>query len=395
MRADRMTSSPRVRPPASSQSPPSAAGPLPAPAAAADYLEWAKTRSMSAFSLAASGILSLPYAELGATAADLALTADPAYGYPPLQEALAARTGVPAACVVTALGTSQANHLAMAAILAPGDEVVIEHPVYEPLLAVASHLGARVRTFARPAALGFAVDPDRVRAVVTERTRLIVVTRLHNPSGAPVADETLRALGAIARASGARVLVDEVYGEMEWVEGGRDAPGPRPAFLLGEEFITTSSLTKAYGLGGIRCGWALATPALARRMWWLLDLTIGCAAHPAERLAVIALANLARVADRARAILAANRPRLAAFLAARDDLETVMPPCGTIVFPRWKGGDVEPLGAVLRERWQTTIVPGRFFGAPDHFRLGIGGDPALVAEGLDRLGQALDALRAR
>jgi hypothetical protein len=358
-----------------------------------DYLEWAKTRSIAAFPLATSGILSLPFSELGATAADLELTADPSYGYPPLQEALAARTGAPPACVVAALGTSQANHLAMAAALRPGDEVVIEHPVYEPLIAVASRLGARVRTFARPAAEGFAIDPDRVRAAVTGRTRLIVVTRLHNPTGATIPDETLRALGAIARASGARVLVDEVYREMEWVEGDRGGAGPRPAFLLGEEFITTSSLTKAYGLGGIRCGWALAAPPLARRMWWLLDLTIGCAAHPAERLAVVALANLERIADRARAILNANRPRLVSFLASRGDLETVLPPCGTVVFPRWRGGDVEPLCALLRERWQTTIVPGRCFGAPDHFRLGIGGDPVVVAEGLERLGTALDALR--
>jgi aspartate/methionine/tyrosine aminotransferase len=388
-----MTSSSPSRPPASPPSPPSATPPL--TAAGADYLEWAKTRSMATFSLATSGVLPLPWAELGATAADLELTGDPCYGYPPLQQALAARTGAPETCVVAALGTSQANHLAMAAVLEPGDEVVIEQPGYEPLLAVASRLGARVRTFERTARDRFAVDPERVRAVVTARTRLIVVTRLHNPSGAPVSDETLQALGAIARGSGARVLVDEVYREMEWVEGACAGPGPRPAFLLGEEFITTSSLTKAYGLGGLRCGWALAAPALARRMWWLLDLTIGCAAHPAERLAVIALANLERIGRRARAILLANRPRLASFLESRDDLETVMPPCGTIVFPRWQGGDVEPLCAVLRERWQTTIVPGRYFGAPEHFRLGIGGDPAVVASGLDRLARALDALRAR
>src|SRR5207248_1306843 len=164
-------------------------------------------------------------------------------------------------------------------------------------------------------------------------------------------------------AAGARVLVDEVYLELPWIEGDRSGPGPRSAFHLGPTFVVTSSLTKGYGLGGIRCGWILAEPALAGRMWSLLDLTVGAVPHVTERLGLVALRELPRLADRARVLLAANRTLLDRFLDRRDDLDAVRPPSGTVVFPRWAEGDVAPLCDRLRERYDTTVVPGRFFGA--------------------------------
>ena len=106
------------------------------------YMEWAKTRSQARCNLATSGIMNVPRAEFPLQVEELEITTSAAgYGYPPLQQRLAQRTGAPEACIVAATGTSMANHLAMAAVLAPGDEVLIEQPAYGPLLDVADYLG--------------------------------------------------------------------------------------------------------------------------------------------------------------------------------------------------------------------------------------------------------------
>jgi len=350
------------------------------------YMEWAKTRAQARFNLAASGVMNYPLAELPARLEDLELSGPSGYGYEPLGRRLAAHCGVPAECVVHATGTSMANHLAMAATFDPGDQVLIEHPTYELLLSTALYLGAEVRGFARRFEDGFRLDPREVERQVTPRTRLIVVTNLHNPSGVLAEIAALREVGEIARSVGARVLVDEVYLEAVFAER------PRSAFHLGEHFVCTSSLTKAYGLSGLRCGWVLAEPALAKRMWRLNDLFGVTPAHPAERLSVIALDHYDRIAARARALLDANRPLLESFLDSRDDLRAVRPPAGMIVFPRLLRGSVDTLCALLHEQYDTSVAPGGFFGMPGHFRIGIGGDTQTLAEGLAGLSAALDQL---
>jgi aspartate/methionine/tyrosine aminotransferase len=291
---------------------------------------------------------------------------------------------------VAAIGTSLANHLAMAAVVEPGCEVLIERPAYEPLVSLALYLGCKVRRFDRGFERGFQIEAEEVRRNVTRGTRLIVITNLHNPSGVLTGETTLRQIGEIARNAGARVLVDEVYLEMLHVEGSSQRP-PH-AFGLGSEFITTSSLTKAYGLSGLRCGWVLAEPDLATRMWRINDLFGAVPAHPAELLSVIALERLDQIAARARSLLRANRAMLNGFLDSRPDLQTIRPRFGTIVFPRLTKGTVEVFCALLRSRYETTVVPGSFFEAPEHFRLGVGGDFGELAGGLDRLGATLDEI---
>jgi len=354
------------------------------------YMEWAKLHAHARYGLAASGVGSLPLSELPVppeeVLAALEITGEPGYGYPPLIERLAARSGVPTECVVCATGTSMANHLAMAALLDPGDEVLIEQPTYELLVSAARYLGAEVRRFPRRFEDAWSVDPEAVERALTPRTRLVVVTNLHNPTGVRTPDEVLARVAAVAGENDARLLVDEVY-----LEACFD-PAARSAFHLGPNVLTTSSLTKVYGLSGVRCGWVLAPPALAERMRHLDDLYGASAAHPAERLSVLALDHLGPIAERARARLAANRSLLEAFLDARRDLEAVRPEHGTIAFPRFLDGDVEELCRSLRERYDTSVVPGRFFEAPDHFRVGIGAETEVVAEGLRRLGRALDGL---
>jgi aspartate/methionine/tyrosine aminotransferase len=168
---------------------------------------------------------------------------------------------------------------------------------------------------------------------------------------------------------------------------------PTSAFHLGPEFVVTSSLTKAYGLSGLRCGWVFAEAALAERMWRLNDLFAATPVHVGERLSVRAFQQLDRLASAAKTRLDANRESLNRFLDARDDLETIRPETGSIMFPRVKSGNSEKLFEILRQKYETSVVPGRFFEMPDHFRIGIGGDQEIFVEGLRRLAAALDELR--
>lgn len=310
------------------------------------------------------------------------------YGYPPLIERLAAKAGVGTESVVYTQGTSMANHLAMAALVENDDEVLIEEPAYEPHLSVARYLGAKIRRFPRRFENGFKLDPREVERAISPRTRLIVLTNLHNPTGVRAPDSTLRLIGDIARSLGAHVLVDEVY-----LECCIDAPA-QSAFHLGPNFVTTSSLTKAYGLSGLRSGWILAAPALAERMWRLNDLFGVVAAHPAELLSVIALDNLPRITARAKAILDVNRVLLKQFLDSRKDLLAIWPEAGTVVFPQITSGHAEAFCHLLREKFETSVVPGRFFEAPEHVRIGVGSTTDNVREGLARMGAALDEFGA-
>jgi hypothetical protein len=348
-----------------------------------EYMHWAKNQPKVRFNLGSSEVAHFALDELPLTLADLELDGASRHRYLPLRQAIADRHGVSPNCVVTADGTSMANFLSLATLIQPGDEVLVEQPVYEPLLAAARFLGADVRRFERRIEEGFCLDATGVAQAVTPRTKLIVITNLHNPTSAFADEETLSRIGDL----GPRVLVDEVYLDAAF------ARRPRSAFHLGSRFVATSSLTKVYGLSGIRCGWILAEPELAERMWRLNELFGVAQAHAAERLGCIAFAHLDEISAGTAALLERNRALARAFFAARSDIDLAVPAAGITLFPRLLRGDVDTLHALLLDRYDTSVVPGKWFEMPDHFRLGLGGPTDLLEQGLARLGAALDELR--
>ncbi len=353
------------------------------------YLQWAKKRPKVKYDLALSGILNLPFPELEATIGDIDLNGDNSYGYAPLVDALAEHCHVQSERVVTISGgTSMANHLAMAAAIEHGDEVLIEQPTYEPLLALAEYFGANVKRFSRSSENQFRIDVDEVEQKISKRTKLIVLTNLHNPSSTLIDEETLRRVGEIADSVGARVLVDEVYLEAMFESA------PRSAVHLGPQFISTSSLTKGYGLSGLRCGWILAAPELAERMRLLHDIFGALAPHPAERLSVVALQKLPKFITRAKNILETNRAVLHDFLDSREELKALKTVHGTTCFPMLMKGRVDDLSDLLHEEYDTAIVPGRFFESPQNLRIGMCAEPERFKGGVERLGAALDQLSA-
>jgi aspartate/methionine/tyrosine aminotransferase len=357
----------------------------PNPEAASFYMEWAKLHSAAPFNLATSGVLDYPLSELPVRIEDLEIVGTGPYGYQPLLEALAKKSGVAMENVVHTLGASMANYIALTALVHRGDEVLIEQPTYDPLLAILDHIGAKVSRFQRRPEKGFSLGLGELERHITPRMRVIVLCNLHNPSSSFTDQDTMRQVGEMAAQVGAHVLVDEVY-----MEAIFDQPW-RSAFHLGPNFVITTSLTKAYGLSGIRCGWILAEPRLVRRMRQIIDFTYGTHVHPAERIGIIALDNLGRIRRRAQGLLDANRALVNEFLASRPELQHEPSRFGTTVFPRLRRGRASDFVKLLREQFETSVVPGEFFDQPQHFRLGFGCASDTVRGGLERLSRALDA----
>jgi aspartate/methionine/tyrosine aminotransferase len=347
------------------------------------YMHWSKTQSRAQFNLATSGVAPFPLRELPVELQKLEINGTNDYGYAPLQQAIAANHGVDPECVVESAGTSMANHLAMAAIIEPGDEVLIEHPAYGPILDVAEYLQANVKRFRRAEEISWAIDPAEVRRCITPKTRLIVITNLHNPTSVLTPESVVREIGDIARSIGALVLVDEVY--LDAVYDGT----PRTSFHLGPEFLVTSSLTKVYGVSGLRCGWILAQPDLAWKMRRLNDLYSATAVYPGELLSVAAFENLNLLRERARRIMDADRKLLRDFLAQQSAISAAWTDWGTTSFIQLRHEDADAFLNRLRAEFDTSAVPGRFFEMPDHFRIGMGVNSEMFAEGLNRVARAL------
>jgi len=348
-------------------------------------MQWAKTRPSPRFDLAISNVLPCSIDELEGARDAIALSGRNDTGYAPLMEAIAARYGVSPDRVTTAQGTSGANFLTCAALLEPGDDVLVERPGYDPLLGAPRLLGANTVRFDRTFEDGFALDPDRVRRAMTPRTRLIILTSPHNPTGVIAERQALEAIGRLAESQAAYVLVDEVYLDTS------DAELP-PAVTLGDIFLSTSSLTKSYGLAGLRCGWILSSAVTAERLRRARDVVDGTGPIVTERLAALAFHQLERLIARSKRLLHANGALLREFLRGRPELAWIDPRGGTVVFPRLReAADTTTFAdRLLRER-DTAIVPGRFFDAPSHFRIGFGGTTEALRGGLAALGAALDA----
>lgn len=351
------------------------------------YMTWAKYHAGARYNLANSGILGCSVDDLTITLEDVAVNGPNHEGYSPLKEAIAAKYSVKPENVVPAQGTSMANFLAMATVVERGDEVLIEQPTYDPILSALDYLGADVKRLSRSFENGYQIDLGELERLITPRTKLIVITSPHNPSGVAVESSTWKQIGELADTVGAYVMVDEVYRDILFEDA-------EPCVAtLGDQFITTSSLTKSYGLSGLRCGWILCAPELAEKMRRMNDLFGAVGSVPSDTLSVAAFRQLEKLEARTRAMIEANTKLVHGFLREHEDLlDYIVPPRSMIVFPRLKHyDDAQPLHDQLRQL-ETSIVPGKFFEEPRHFRLGFAVKPEDVEIGLQNLSQVLRQL---
>jgi aspartate/methionine/tyrosine aminotransferase len=338
------------------------------------------------YNLSLSGVTPLPADQLGLSLADITTVEPHADGWAPVMECIAARQALDAKCVVTTHACAMANHLAFAALVEPGDHVVLESPVYEPLTRLVEYFGARAIPFPRREANGWHLDPDQLDRVLTPRTTLVVLSNLHNPSGAFDDDATLLQIAEHAARVGAHVLVDEVYLEVLYADGVRTAARIAPNVL------TTGSMTKVWGLPALRFGWVLAEPVLAERIRRVNDLFSTSTAHPSARIALRALEQSDQRVAASNALLARNIQAVDRFVQTHARLSWVRPRAGTCGLVRVEGIDTDVLADRLSREYQVAVVPGSFFDAPDHIRLSWTLDTPDLEAALVRVGDAVNVL---
>lgn len=349
------------------------------------YMDWAKRfQRTRPYDLTVSG-MSVPPAEWLTLPAP-SPAAGP-YGPPDLIAGVAERFGVSSDQVLLACGSSAANFIVAGITCAAGDEVLVERPTYEPLIRVPAVFGATVTRFERLPEEGWALDLDRVAAGCTARTQLICVTNPHNPGGKRLTDAELLGLAAIAESHDARVLVDEVYLDFA-------GEGPqRVATALSPRLISTGSLTKVYGLGDLRVGWAIMSPELVRTGEQLTDLMNVNLAGPALVVAQQAWPQLDRLQGRAKQAAATGRALVAQFVAESGCSWTPPDGCpygflklpagvtGTALFDATAGDGV-------------AATPGaNFDGYDDHIRIAYMASHDVLQVALQKLAAAIARLK--
>jgi hypothetical protein len=352
------------------------------------HIAWSKFQpSRHRFNLAESGVdvpdldaMGLP-SRAGLPAAGYALQ-------PELERLFGARWGAPGGRVLLASGGSEANALVFASLLRRGDEVLVESPGYEPHREVPRLFDITVRRFERPPA---GSDPSLamvVEAALAPMTRMVVLTHLHNPSGTPLTPDDARALDGLAERRDVWILCDEIF---------RDADGGRTGTFaaLGPRWIATSSLTKVYGLGGLRIGWIAGADEVLARCAAVQDGLSVTPALPSIALALELTPHLDTLRARAHRMLTVNHALWNQRLGRGVPFTTPFRARGTtawVLFPGERQGDA--FATFASERFGLAVTPGRFFADPRGSGVGLGADPARFAAALDTFERALAAFAA-
>jgi aspartate/methionine/tyrosine aminotransferase len=348
-----------------------------------------------------SGVQPLKLADLLSDPADLDALLAQELGYtqtngtPELRALVAAMyPGATPGHVEITNGGSEANCVSLVHLVQPGDEIVLMVPNYMQAAGLARGLQGHVRPWplVRDERAGrWRPDLDRLTALVSERTRAILICNPNNPTGARLTPQELDAIGRIADRVGAWVMSDEIY-------RGAELDGRETASMWGRaaRVLVTSGLSKAYGLPGLRIGWVVGPPDVVDRLWGIHDYTSIAPGALSDRLARVALApaRRAQLLQRTRGILNANYPILRRWIDQRQPLLShVAPEAGAIAFIRYQHGvPSSSLVERLRVEQSVLVVPGDHFEMDGYLRIGFGYDAARLTESLRRIGAVLDAI---
>lgn len=350
------------------------------------------------FNLAESGVQPITLAELqdmaGVDPVDTLLSYGHTDGSPLLRERIAAMyPGAEAANVMATVGSAEANFLAMWRLVEPGDRVVVVRPTYEQTTGLASGLGAHVESVWLEEDRGWQPAAGAAADAIQPGTRVVVVTNPNNPTAHPLAEAAIAEIVEAAERVGAWILSDEVYA------GGELSGEPTPS-LWGrtDRVLVSASLSKAYGLPGLRLGWLVAPTGFREELWARKDYTTIALSPLCDRLGAAALepAVRARLLDRGRAILRENLGILETWAGGHAGvLRFARPRAGAVAFFHYDLpiGSTEMAERLLAEQ-RVLIVPGDQFGLDYHFRIGYGYTSPPLAPGLERLSRMIESLAA-
>jgi len=301
-------------------------------------------------------------------------------------DAVCARYGEDPSRLTLTTGVTSALRMIFQALVPRGHRVLIERPRFDLLETLASGAGAVVDDLPRMAP-DFRVDLDQLAARLTPRTRLVVLTSLHNPTGARLTAQDVVAIAKLADQVNAMVVVDEIYAD--FARDALDVPTAR----LAPNVISVNSLTKVFGLFALKCGWIAADPAILERIHACIpegDVGVSKLSHA---VAAHVLESTSVFDAHWRGIMAETTPvmcRHAEAMIADGLIAGAVPEAGCLYFPRIVG--VDDTRALARSLWReegVIVAPGEFFGLRGHIRLGFAGKAKTLDRGLSRLHEGL------
>lgn len=355
------------------------------------------------FDIAESGILPLstndlldfePPAERAATVErllSLPLGYSEACGTRELRDMLAATyTRGDASHILVTTGAIEANYLLYNVLLSAGDHVIAPYPAYQQLYEVPRAIGCDVSLWHVGPETGYRYDVDALAAMITPKTKLIVVNTPHNPTGAMLSPSDAARVYALAESVGAVVIGDEAY---RWLDVPGGEPFAGPMFDRGPLGISVGTLSKPFGLPGLRIGWIAASPAVVEQCWGLRDYITLSPGKLNDALARLGLTHREAIVARNARIIEANLRAASQWIAARPYLSWTPPRGGLLALIKYDR-DVPSLELADRLAIEQSVMlaPGSAFGYEHHLRLGIGQRPDIFAEGLRRAALVLDAL---
>lgn len=293
--------------------------------------------------------------------------------------------------VVATNGSAEANFIALWELVHPGDHVAIVVPTYMQTYGLAQNFGIGIREIWLREESGWQIDPADVRKAIDDRTRVIVVTNPNNPTGAILSAESRAAIIEAAQRVGAWIIADEVY-------SGAELNGAQTPSFFGEydRVVATGSLSKAYGLPGLRIGWAVAPPQVAEKLWARKDYMTISPGELTDRMAAIALHPQVRprILERTRSYLLNGATILEEWFEQHGIFKYRRPDAGAIYYARYDlPVNSSELAEQLRAEHSVLIVPGDHFGM-DHFvRIGYGNQTDVLRAALDRVSDYLKEAR--
>lgn len=286
--------------------------------------------------------------------------------------------------ILVTTGAIEANFLLFTTLLKSGDHVVAVYPAYQQLYSVAKAIGCDVSAWTiSQNDHRFAFSIDALERLVRSNTRMIVVNTPHNPTGAILNQQDLERIYAIAESAGAIVLCDEAY---RWLDLPEGPPLASPMRNLGPSAVSVGTVSKPFGLPGLRIGWIAATEEIARACWSMRDYTSLSPAGISDYLAKVALQHRDRLIARNHAIVEENLRVADQWFASN---------AGIVAWDRPRGGLLalvryaaampsSQLADTLAAEHSVMLAPGSAFGYDGHLRVGIGQRPDIFAEGLRR-----------
>ena len=315
-------------------------------------------------------------------------------GIPELRERIASLyPGATPDNVLVTVGCIEANFITLLTLVAPGEEIVVMLPNYMQIWGAAQNLGIRVKTFHLREELGWAPDLDELNDVVSQRTKLIAVCNPDNPTGHILTEAEMEAIAATADSVGAWLLADEVYSGAE-----RLTDTETPSFWgRYDKVLAMNSLSKAYGLPGLRIGWVVAPTDTVDEIWARHEYVNISATMLSNQLAAIALSPRVRprLLQRTRDYIRRGYPILDAWLESHEGTFSLVPPeAAAIAYVRYDldVNSTELVERLLREK-SVFIVPGDHFGMDRYLRISYGLPADYLTAGLDRIHELIAGLQ--